>query len=125
MNAPTHNESPLLQLERHFWRSAGESALYGQHLAADALHVFPGWGIVEREAVLAGVSEAEPWESFHIEDVRVVDLGDSAAALVYEARARRPGKDTYRAAVTSVYRRDERGWSLVLHQQTALPINGD
>ena len=38
--------------------SAGDSDRYSAHLAADAIHNFPGTGIVEREEVLAGVADA-------------------------------------------------------------------
>jgi ketosteroid isomerase-like protein len=109
----------LVALEELFWRAAGDRDAYASHLAGDALHVFPGWGVAERGAVLDGVAAAAPWTSFSIDEPRLVPLGDDAAALVYTARARRAG-DEYRAAVTSVYRRHDGGWRLVVHQQTPL-----
>jgi hypothetical protein len=111
----------LLALEEGFWRAAGSRDAYAVHLADDAVHVFPGWGVAaDDERVLAAVDEARPWQSFSIEEPRLVELGPAAAALVYTARARRQGQDEYVAAMTSVYRRTGDRWALVIHQQTPL-----
>jgi hypothetical protein len=109
----------LIPLEEAFWRAAGDPDAYATRLAADAVHVFPGWGVAERDAVLGGVASASPWTSFSIEEPRVVQLGDAAAALVYTARASR-GAEEYRAGITSAYRRRGDGWELAVHQQTPL-----
>jgi hypothetical protein len=85
------------------------------------VHVFPGWGLTaENERVLQAVESVEPWEAFSIDDLQFVDLGESAAALIYTAHAHRPRQDEYVAAMTSVYRRADDGWKLVIHQQTPL-----
>jgi hypothetical protein len=111
----------LIALEEGFWRAAGSRRSYEAHLADDAVHVFPGWGVTEdNERVLNAVETVEPWESFSIENLRFVELGERVAALVYTARARRVGQDEYIAAMTSVYRRADEGWQLVIHQQTPL-----
>ena len=111
----------LLALEEGFWRAAGHADAYAQHLADDAVHVFPGWGVTaDNERVLQAVETVEPWETFSVENVQLVELGERVAALVYTARARRAGQDEYVAAMTSVYRRADEGWQLVIHQQTPL-----
>jgi uncharacterized protein (TIGR02246 family) len=110
----------LVELERGFWDAAGDRERYAAGLADDALHVFPGWGVAGRAAVLDGVASAEPWQDVRIDDPRVVPLGEDAAALVYTAVASRSGQSAYRAAITSVYRRTDGGWELALHQQTPL-----
>jgi hypothetical protein len=110
----------LLRLEETFWRAAGDRERYAANLAADALHVFPELGVMAREAVLEGVAGAPAWDAFTIDLPRVVAIGEDAAALVYTARATRPGRPPYRAAVTSVYRREGPDWQLVLHQQTPI-----
>ena len=112
----------LVAAEERFWLAAGDRGSYAAQLAPDAVHVFPGWGVAEREAVLQGVADARPWESFTIDDPRLVPLGPDAAALVYTTRATRGGDPAYHAAITSVYRRTAGAWRLVLHQQT--PIDG-
>jgi ketosteroid isomerase-like protein len=109
----------LLALEEGFWRAAGSRDAYAAHLADDAVHVFPGWGATtDNERVLQAVETVEPWETFSIDDLRLVELGEEAAALVYTAHARRARQDEYVAAMTSVYRRADDGWRLVIHQQT-------
>src|SRR6187551_1162263 len=106
----------LLALEEGFWRAAGHRDAYAAHLADDAVHVFPGWGVTgDNERVLQAVDAVEPWETFAIENLRVVELGEHVAALVYTAHARRAGQGEYVAAVTSVYRRAGVGWQLVIH----------
>jgi hypothetical protein len=112
--------SELLELERAFWRAAGDRERYAAALADDAVHVLPGWGVADREAVLEGVAAAKPWQDFRIEEPRVVPLGDGAAALVYTAVAVRADESPYRAAIASVYRRGATGWELAVHQQTPL-----
>jgi hypothetical protein len=113
-------ESELLEIESGFWRASGDRRAYESDLSADAIHVFPGWGVAEREDVLAAVDEAEPWEHFKLKDVRMVDLGQDAVALVYVATANRAGKAPYVAAMMTVYRREDSSLRLVLHQQTPL-----
>jgi hypothetical protein len=110
----------LIELERGFWEAAGDRQAYAANLAAGAVHVLPGLGIADRETVLRGVAGADRWESYEILDARIVAAGEEAAALVYRARARRAGQPEYRAAITSLYRRDGDAWKLVLHQQTPL-----
>lgn len=110
----------LLALEEAFWHAAGDRDAYEQNLAGDAVHVFPGWGVTDREATLASVAGADPWETVSIEDPRFVALGADVAAIVYEAHATRSGGRAYTAAMTSVYRREDSGWKLVVHQQTPL-----
>jgi hypothetical protein len=114
-------ETVLLRLEEGFWRAAGDGRRYADNLASDAVHIIPGWGIAERDPVVAAVDDADAWQAFELEDLRVVNLGDDAAALVYTARAERPEQGVYVAAITSVYRRDAEDWKLVVHQQTPLP----
>lgn len=111
----------LIGMEEVFWRAAGgDRDLYEANLAPDAVHVFPGWGVSDRERVLKAVEGEEPWASHTIEDPQVVSLGADAAALVYTTRANRPGKPAYVAAITTVYRRQDGHWQRVLHQQTPL-----
>jgi|SRR3954451_6516733 hypothetical protein len=110
----------LTALEQRFWNAAGNATRYEEHLAADAVHVLPGMGIVDRRTVLAEVARAQPWSRFSISEPEVVDLGHDAAALVYRCHAARPGGRDYHAAVASVYRREGDDWLLAVHQQTPL-----
>jgi hypothetical protein len=118
---PVSMRDELIALEEGFWRASGRRHSYEARLADDAVHVFPGWGVTEdNERVLQAVESAEPWEAFTIENPRVLELGERVAAISYTSHARRAGKDEYVAAITSVYRRTDEGWQLVVHQQTPL-----
>ena len=111
----------IRKIEELLWRSAGDPDAYAAHLAADAVHVFPGWGAVDRETVLIGAAEARPWVTFEIAEPTIMQLSETSAAIVYGACARRDGEERYRAAISSVYRFRAGRWELVLHQQTLLP----
>ena len=111
--------STLLELEEAFWRAAGSRERYEEHLADDAVHVFSGWGVTERERAVSAADGAPAWDEFTIGDPQLLELADGAAALVYTARARR-GDSEYVAAMTSVYGQRDGRWKLVLHQQTPL-----
>jgi hypothetical protein len=121
--APIMEMSDIREIEEIFWRSAGDRDTYAAHLAPDAIHVFPGWGVADRETVLMGVADARPWDTFEITDPTIVRLSQTSAAIVYTARARRAGEEFYQAAISSVYRVRAGKWELVLHQQTAMPAN--
>jgi hypothetical protein len=112
----------IIEIERRFWEAAGDREAYAANLASDAVHVLPVLGVVDRETALRGVAEADPWEAYAIADARLVAAGEDTVALVYCGRARRAGQREYRAAITSVYRREDGSWMLVLHQQT--PLDG-
>jgi hypothetical protein len=67
----------LLALEEGFWRAAGSRDAYAEHLANDAVHLFPGWGLTsDNERVLKAVEGVEPWETFAIEDPTLLELGE-------------------------------------------------
>ena len=111
----------IRKIEELFWRSASDPDAYAAHLAPDAVHVFPGWGAVDRETVLRGVADARPWATFEILEPTVIQVSATSAAIVYMALARRDGKDPYQVAISSVYRFRAGRWELVLHQQTLVP----
>lgn len=108
----------LLELERGFWNAAGDGKYYVEHMAPDGLCVLPV-GVLDKEATVAAISQAAPWDEFEFSDVQVVDLGDDEAALCYQAEASR-GDDGYTALISTVYTRLGGKWKLSLHQQTPI-----
>jgi uncharacterized protein (TIGR02246 family) len=110
----------VIDAERRLWEAAGDRDAYAAGITDDAVHVFPGWGIVGREPVLEAIASASPWESYTMDDLHVVELGPSSAALVYKTRALRAGAEPYEAAITSVYVERDGAWRLAVHQQTPL-----
>jgi hypothetical protein len=110
----------LIALEREFWEAAGHPEFYEENLADDGVMAF-SIGVMGKDAVVESMVGASEWASFTIDDPRVVELGEDAAALVYTTEAYGLGdSDPYRAALTSVYVRRAGRWSLAVHQQTPL-----
>lgn len=111
-------QEELLELEHGFWDAAGDGDRYRRHMADDGLLLIP-FGILDKEATVAAVEEAEPWSSHEMEDLAVLVHGEAAVTLCYRAEADRHGA-VFRAAVSSTYRRQGEHWLLVVHQQTPL-----
>ena len=112
----------LIELEEQGWRAlstAGDAGkkFYASVLREDAVMLFPGGMRIEgRERILESLG-AQPWESFRIEDPKVVHLTEESATVVYKSTARRKGSDPYTALISSTYVRGT-SWQLVVHQQT-------
>lgn len=79
--------------------------------------LFPGGLRIEgRERILESLGDL-PWESFLLEEVRVIRITDAAASVVYRVNAQRRGSPSYCALVSSTYV-DDQGWKLLVHQHT-------
>lgn len=113
----------LLPLERQGWdalcRGAG-GAFYGALMTPSALMVLVDGSVLDRDAVVASLDGAPPWDSYDLRDVRRVGLGDDAAALVYRAPAVRGDDPPFVALMASTYVVVDGEPRLVLYQQTAL-----
>lgn len=113
----------LIELEKQGWRalsSEGEAGkdVYSSVLAEDAVMLFPGGILIDgKENILESIG-SQPWESFEIEDPRVIRLSEDAGVLAYKVSAQREGSDLYVALVSSIYVLDQGTWRLVFHQQT-------
>ncbi|HEU4655710.1 MAG TPA: nuclear transport factor 2 family protein [Steroidobacteraceae bacterium] len=112
----------LIDLEEQGWRALstqGDAAakFYACVLRDDAVMLFPGGLRIEgRDSILQSLA-AQPWRSFQIEDSRVISLGEDSAVVIYKVTAQRDGSDPYAALISSTYV-NEKGWRLVVHQQT-------
>lgn len=113
----------LLALERRGWDSLCDgtgAAFYGDLLTDDGVMLLAGGMVLDRDAVVASLADAPPWSDYRIDDVRLVDLGPEAAALVYRGTAHRGDEAPFVAAMTSVYRRISGEWRLAVYQQTVV-----
>lgn len=106
----------IIEMEREL--AAGDGAAYERHLSKDAVVVVPG-ATLDKAATVAAMNESPGWLSFEFEDERIVEVTDDVAILSYRFSGSREDEE-YVAALTSVYRREEDGWRLVLHQQTPM-----
>ena len=112
-------ETELIRIENGFWEAAGDRRFYEENMSDNGLLIFAGAGaIVDKPSVLPMIENSEPWASYELENVRLIRLGDDAAAIIYSAKGDRADSAEYRANITSVYVRHDGNWKLVLHQQT-------
>jgi hypothetical protein len=115
----------LLDLEEKGWQalSSGRGAeFYDAFMTDDAVMVLP-FAVLDRSATVAAMRDAPPWSTHHLEDVRVVELGDSGATLIYRATAQREDQPEYRALMSTTYVRQDDEWLVAMHQQT--PVSKD
>jgi hypothetical protein len=113
----------LEALERAGWDAlcAGTGAeFYGSRMTPDGVMVLAHGEALHRDQVVASLEEAPAWTEYSLDDMQVVPLGAEAAALVYRARAVRPGAELD-ALMTSTYVMQEGDWRLALYQQTVVP----
>lgn len=118
----------LLDLESQGWdalcREGRGGPFYRDLMTEDAVMVLADGSLLDREAVAASLEHAPPWATYRIDDPRLLRLGPDAAGLVYRGTASRgAGGPDFVAAMSSVYRRVEQEWRLVLYQQTVVPTD--
>lgn len=113
----SESDVALEALEREFWFGDGE--LYRASLTDGCVMIFPGMGIVARDALIAGIENGPRWSTVAFESWRRDDPGDGVAVVAYRAAALRPGVTSpYRVDCGSLYVRMEERWRLAFHQQT-------
>lgn len=119
MDGPVRDE--LIALEERGWQAlsqVGGAEFYDDLLTEDAVMVFPGAGVLDRAASLAGITQAPPWSWFRMHDASVLPLGEDAAVVHYRVEAQREGAPTYEAYLASVYVRRDGRWRLAFHQHS-------
>lgn len=110
----------LLEMEHRFWKGSTDPGTYREHMADDAVMVFPyGVGAMDKQMVVYTVgANPEEWASWDFAGVNVVPLGDDAAVITYRVHAERADAAPFEAFVSSAYVRRDGHWVLAFHQQT-------
>lgn len=112
----------LIELEQQGWKALSTAGgagkdFYASVLREDAVMLFPGGIRIDgRKSILQSLGPL-PWESFEIENPKVVSLTPGVATLLYRVKAHRKGSEPFDALISSTYVHD-REWKLVIHQQT-------
>ena len=117
-------EKALLDLERSGWDSLCNSTgaqFYGDLMTDDGVMVLANGVVMDRDAVIASLEHARPWQSYDIDDHRVVAVGSDSAAIVYLGTGYPLGdQPAFVGLMSSVYVRQDGRWRLALYQQTAI-----
>ncbi|AOS63957.1 nuclear transport factor 2 family protein [Actinoalloteichus hymeniacidonis] len=117
--------SELLRLEHAGWESlcAGTGAdFYGKLMTSDAVMVLAHGFVLDREAVLASLNDAPPWQTYSISDERLVEVAEDTAILVYTGRASRDDdQPEFHALMSTVYTRRDGRLRIAHYQQTPVP----
>lgn len=117
-------EKALLELERSGWDSLCNSTgaqFYGDLMTDDGVMVLANGVVMDRDAVIHSLGHAQPWQSYDIDDHRVVGAGPDSAAIVYLGTGYRHGdQPAFVGLMSSVYVRQDGRWRLALYQQTPI-----
>lgn len=117
----------LLELEHQGWSSLCDGSgagFYGRLMTPEAVMVLAHGLVLDRQAVVASLNEAPPWQSYDISNERLVEVDEHTAVLVYTAHASRGSDEEFHALMSSVYTRRDGQWRLALYQQTPGPSVG-
>jgi hypothetical protein len=112
----------LLALEHAGWKSLCDGTgdtFYGGVMTDDAVMVLANGMVMDRAAVTAALGQSPPWARYEIDDVRLIQISQDTAALVYTGTGWRHGsEEPFVGAMSSVYHRTGDGWKLALYQQS-------
>ena len=111
----------LVELETQGWDALCDGTgadFYGRVMTQDGLMVLASGLVLDRNAVRDSLRQSPPWQSYSIDDPRMIPTGDDGAILVYTGTARRDDEPPFIAVMTSTYVRRGDDWRLVLYQQT-------
>ena len=110
----------ILDLERAGWSALCDgsgSAFYGDLMTDDARMVLANGVVMDRAQVVEALAGAPAWDSYSIDDPRLIGLHADAVALVYTGTGQR-GDQRFVGVMSSVYVRIDGRWRLALYQQT-------
>ena len=113
----------LADLEEQGWQAlsstgAAAAGFYQRVLDETVVMLLPGGMLLDdREKIIKSVS-AQPWSSYQLHGLRVLQPAPDTGIVVYEVTAQREGARPYSALMSSLYVRRADGWKLAVHQQT-------
>ncbi|MBE9159771.1 nuclear transport factor 2 family protein [Nodosilinea sp. LEGE 06152] len=115
----------LAAIERQGWQALSTKGTAGQQFYSQVLHdravmLLPGGMVLRGKADILAALAAQPWQSFHLEDLEVMVLSPAAGIVTYRVSAQRAGNAPYAALISSTYAMSDGEFKLMLHQQTPI-----
>lgn len=119
-----NKKEELFQLEEQGWQALSSDRdeavqFYENLLISDAVMVFPGGLMIRgKTTILDSIREAEPWLTYQLEDVQILDLSADICGVIYRANAQRSVNVEYKALMSSFYIRVDGRWKMAFHQHS-------
>ena len=115
----------LADLERQGWQALSTEGEAGQRFYSNVLHdsavmLLPGGMVLRGRASILDALAAQPWQSFHLEDLDVMVLSPAVGIVTYRVSAQREGSAPCAALISSTYAMSDGEFKLMLHQQTPI-----
>lgn len=115
----------LIDLEERGWKALSSECFAGKGfyqsmLHPDAVMLFPGGLRIEGKANILNTIGDQPWHTYQINNPKVIELSDTAGAMVYDVTTEGEVGGPYQALITSIYVKEDGDWRLILHQQTKI-----
>ena len=115
------DHTELADLERRGWEALSTEGaagpFYDEVLVDEPLMLLPGGMVLDDRATIVDSMGGAPWDTYELEEIRVVPLGEEAAVVAYGATAVR-GETQVSSLFNSTYVRVGGRWRLAVHQQT-------
>jgi hypothetical protein len=116
---PGSGHQELLALEKQFW--TGGPDFYRKNLDDQCLVAFTEMAaVMSKEQVASTIKEGQRWKNLDIKEKGFLEIDNGVAVLTYQATAKKPNGEDYKALVSSGYARRDGAWKMVFHQQTPL-----
>jgi hypothetical protein len=112
----------LMALENQFWEasSAANIDLIRGYLTDDALTV-GSFGVLNKETTVAVNQGQPPFSFWRIDsEPQCLQLTQDSAIVIYQATARREGREQFTVVMSSTYVNRDGAWKLAFHHQTPL-----
>jgi len=112
------NKENLLEIEKGFWFEGSD--YYNQHIAGEAIFVFPGMRLNKEDGVSAA-DHAARWDHLDITDQKLIHIAEDVTVLTYYAKGQREGQPPYAGHITTIYRLEDGEPKMIFHQHTPDP----
>src|SRR5699024_1206686 len=114
----------LLELEHQGWQSLGDGTgadFYGRIMTDDGAMILSHGFVFDRDAVIDSLAHAPPWDSYGIDALEAIALGEDQAIFRYTGTCHRAVDPDFHALMGSMYVRRNGVWRLAHYQQTPIP----